>query len=126
VATHDERRIRMAGHETFKHAVNRLSDVTREAIAAAGLEMEKIDLFVYHQANARILRAVGERLGLEAERVYECIARVGNTSSASIPIALAQADAEGRLPPGGRILLAAFGAGLTWGGAVVEWGRDGA
>jgi 3-oxoacyl-[acyl-carrier-protein] synthase III len=126
VATREEAKIRMAGHETFKHAVNRLSEVTREAADAAGVGLEEIDLFVYHQANARILRAVGERLGLASERVYECIARMGNTSSASIPLALAEAQDGGQLLPGARVLLGAFGAGFTWGGTVIEWGRDGA
>jgi 3-oxoacyl-[acyl-carrier-protein] synthase-3 len=113
----------MKGHETFREAVARLSEVTGEAIAAAGVDADEIDLFVYHQANGRITRAVGERLGLAPERVVDCIERCGNTSAASIPIALSLAEAEGRLPDGARILLAAFGAGLTWAGAVVEWGR---
>jgi len=117
-----EARIQMDGHETFKHAVNRMSEVTREAVAAAGLTLEEIDLFVYHQANGRIVSAVGERLELPAERVVDCIERIGNISAATVPYALATAEADGRLKDGARVLLCAFGGGFTWGGAVVEWG----
>jgi 3-oxoacyl-[acyl-carrier-protein] synthase III len=123
-ATHDERMIRMEGQETFRNAVNRLSEVTEEALARADTELDDIDLFVYHQANRRILSAVGERLGLDGERVVDCIERYGNTSAASIPLALAEAEADGKLIDGSRLLLAAFGAGFTWGGVVVDWGLD--
>ena len=85
-------------------------------------ELEDIDLFVYHQANARITRALGERLGLAAERVVDCIEALGNASAATLPVALAAAQADGRLRPGALVLLSAFGAGFTWGGGVVEWG----
>jgi len=122
-APYPEPTIRMRGHETFKHAVARIAEVTVEAMSAAGVEADEIDLFVYHQANRRITRAVGERLALPAERVVDCIDRYGNTSAASIPIALAEAEADGRLTPGARILVAGFGAGLTWGGTVLEWGQ---
>jgi 3-oxoacyl-[acyl-carrier-protein] synthase-3 len=112
----------MQGHETFRYAVDRMSEATTDAVAAAGLSLADIDLFVYHQANARILRAVGERLQLPAERVVECIGRFGNTSAASIPLALEDARLAGTLVPGAKVLLGAFGAGLTWGATVVEWG----
>ncbi len=112
----------MQGHETFKHAVDRMSEVTLEALAASGLGLGDVDVFVYHQANSRILRAVGERLGLAKERVLDCIAKVGNTSAASIPVALEEARLAGGLQRGARVLIAAFGAGLTWGATVVEWG----
>jgi 3-oxoacyl-[acyl-carrier-protein] synthase-3 len=112
----------MQGHETFRHAVERMSEVTAAAAAAAGLELSEVDLFVYHQANARILRSVGERLELPGERVVDCIGRFGNTSAASIPLALEQARLDGRLVSGARVLIGAFGAGLTWGAAVIEWG----
>jgi 3-oxoacyl-[acyl-carrier-protein] synthase III len=115
--------IEMDGHETFKHAVNRMAEITQEVVAAAGLTLAEIDLFVYHQANGRIISAVGERLGLDPERVVDCIERTGNMSAASVPYALATAHAEGRLRDGARVLLSAFGGGFTWGGAVVEWGR---
>lgn len=116
--------IRMDGHDTFKQAANRLAAVTAEAVGAAGTSLEEIDVFVYHQANSRILRAVGERLGLSPERVVDCLDRYGNTSGASIPIALAEAEAAGMLEPGTRVLIGAFGAGLTWGATVVEWDHD--
>ena len=114
--------MRMAGQDTFRHAVARLTAATEDAAAGAGLELADIDLFVYHQANARILRTVGERLGADPERVVDCIARYGNTSAASVPIALAEARADGRLFAGARVLIGAFGAGLTWGATVIEWG----
>jgi 3-oxoacyl-[acyl-carrier-protein] synthase-3 len=113
--------IRMEGHDTFKQAVRRLCDVTLAALAAAGRTREEIDLFVYHQANQRILRAVGERLGLPDDRVVDVISHYGNTSAASIPIALAEAEADGRLVDGSRVLVAAFGAGFTWGAGVIQW-----
>jgi 3-oxoacyl-[acyl-carrier-protein] synthase-3 len=113
--------IRMDGHETFKQAVARLAQASREACAAAGVELSEIDLFVFHQANARITASLGEKLGLDPERVVDCIGELGNTSAASIPVALEHARAEGRLRPGSRVLLAAVGAGFTWGAVVVEW-----
>jgi 3-oxoacyl-[acyl-carrier-protein] synthase-3 len=115
--------IEMDGHETFKHAVNRVAEVTQEVLAAAGATLDEVDLFVYHQANGRILSAVGERLRLPAERVVDCIEQIGNMSAASVPYALAVAQADGRLREGSRVLLAAFGGGFTWGGALIEWGR---
>jgi 3-oxoacyl-[acyl-carrier-protein] synthase-3 len=114
--------IEMDGRATFRRAVACLTESTAQAVAAAALELEDIDLFVYHQANGRILRAVGERLGIDAERVVDCIERYGNTSAATVPIALCEAAARGRLLPGARVLIAAFGSGLTWGATVVEWG----
>ena len=122
-ATHEERLIRMQGHDTFRAAVQRLSESTLEATDAAGVALEEVDLFVFHQANARILAAVGEQLGLDRERVIDCIDRYGNTSSATLPIALAEAEQDGRLRPGATVVLAAFGAGFTWGAGVVEWGQ---
>lgn len=118
----EERLIRMRGHETFREAVTRLSLATMQAAAAAEVTLEEIDLFVYHQANSRILAAVGERLGLPSDRVVDCIGDYGNTSAATLPLALWYAEQEGRLATGDRVLLSAFGAGFTWGGAVVEWG----
>jgi 3-oxoacyl-[acyl-carrier-protein] synthase III len=122
VVARDPALIRMAGHETFKEAVARLSLATQQAAAASGLTLEEIDLFVYHQANGRILQAVGERLALPAGRVVDCIGEHGNTSAATLPLALAHSQAAGRLHDGDRVLLGAFGAGFTWGAAVVEWG----
>ena len=85
-----------------------------------------VDLFVYHQANARILRSVGERLELPTERVVDSIHHFGNTSAASIPLALEDARLAGDLEPGATVLIAAFGAGLTWGATVIEWGSGAA
>ncbi len=123
-ANHEDGKLRMEGGETFQNAVARLSEVTGEALAGAGIEIADIDLFVYHQANRRILRAVGERLELKPERVLDYIAEYANTSAATIPIALAEAQGDGTLAAGQRLLLAAFGAGFTWGAVVVDWGLD--
>jgi 3-oxoacyl-[acyl-carrier-protein] synthase-3 len=117
------RRIEMRGHETFREAVARLSLATAQAAAAAEIPLGELDLFVYHQANGRILSAVAERLRLDPERVIDCIGEYGNTSAATLPLALWHAEQSGRLHPGQRVLLAAFGAGFTWGATVVEWGR---
>jgi 3-oxoacyl-[acyl-carrier-protein] synthase-3 len=125
IARHDERLIRMDGTEVFKHAVNRMVGATDEAVASAGLTLDDIDVFVYHQANARITRAVGERLGLDPARVVDCIESLGNASAATLPVALAAAEQDGRLRPGARVLLSAFGAGFTWGAGVIEWGGEG-
>lgn len=121
-ATRAEGVMRMQGHETFRHAVDRVAEVTAEAAAAAGLALAEVDLFVYHQANARILRSVGERLDLPAERVVDSIHHFGNTSAASIPLALEDARLAGDLETGTNVLIGAFGAGLTWGATVIEWG----
>jgi 3-oxoacyl-[acyl-carrier-protein] synthase-3 len=114
--------IRMQGHETFRYAVDLMAASTVEAVSLAGLELDDVDLFVYHQANARILRAVGERLSIAPARVINSIAKLGNTSAASIPLALAQAKNTGHLRQGARVLLGAFGAGVSWGATVIEWG----
>jgi 3-oxoacyl-[acyl-carrier-protein] synthase-3 len=113
----------MQGHETYVHAVARMSEVTLEVLRRAGLSPAEIDLFVYHQANSRIIRAVGEQLELPPERVVDVVGRYGNTSAASIPIALAEAEGDTRLRDGTRVLIAAFGAGFVWGGAILEWGN---
>jgi 3-oxoacyl-[acyl-carrier-protein] synthase-3 len=114
--------IHMQGQDTFREAVDRLSWATLEAARAAGVPLDEIDLFVYHQANRRILQAIGERLALEPERVVDCIGEQGNTSAASVPLALAYSDERDRLHAGDRVLLGSFGAGMTWGATVVEWG----
>jgi 3-oxoacyl-[acyl-carrier-protein] synthase-3 len=114
-------RIAMRGQETFKAAVARLTEVTRQALEMAGRTTEDIDLFVYHQANSRIIRAVGERLGLDPARVVDYVDRFANSSTATLPIALSVAEAEGRLHAGDTVLLASFGGGFTWGATVVRW-----
>jgi len=122
-ATRAEGVIRMSGHETFREAVARLSLATVQAAQAAAVRLDDIDLFVYHQANGRILAAVAERLGLPAARVVDCIGEYGNTSAATLPLALAFSEREGLLESGDRVLLGAFGAGFTWGATVIEWGK---
>jgi len=113
--------IRMKGNETFKLAVRSIEDVCREVLAASGVTPAEVDLFVPHQANLRIIDAVGSRLGVPKEKVYLNIAKTGNTSSASIPIALDEANRKGLVHEGDRVLFAAFGAGLTWGAALARW-----
>jgi 3-oxoacyl-[acyl-carrier-protein] synthase-3 len=117
----DDLRITIDGPVVFRHAVRLMVEVTREAVAAAGVVLDDIDLFVYHQANSRIIRAVAGELGADPARVVDVVDRFANTSAASIPIALSVAAEEGRLRPGATVLLAAFGAGLVWGGTVVTW-----
>jgi 3-oxoacyl-[acyl-carrier-protein] synthase-3 len=113
--------IKMNGHETFIQAVNRMTDVSRRVCERAGVGLDDVDLFVFHQANARITRSVAERLDVEQERVVDCIAEYGNTSAASIPLALEHARAEGSLAGARKVLLCAVGAGLTWGAALIDW-----
>jgi len=114
----------MKGPDTFRQAIDRLSDATLDALAAAGRELADVDVFAYHQANSRIIRAVGERLELPAERVIDCVPQYGNTSAATIPIALTVARDRGLLGDGATVLCAAFGGGLAWGATVIEWGAD--
>lgn len=114
-------RIQMRGPETFRAAVDALSQVTGEALEASGVGQEEIDLFVYHQANSRIIHAVGRRRGLPEDRVLDYVGRFANSSTATLPIALTVAQAEGRLRAGAKVLLAAFGGGFTWGATVVDW-----
>jgi 3-oxoacyl-[acyl-carrier-protein] synthase-3 len=122
IARRDDPVLRMDGHTTFNSATAALVNSTREAVELAGLTLDDVNLFVYHQANARITKAVAERLELPMERVADYIGDIGNTSAASIPLALAFARDEDRLHPGDTVLVAAVGAGFTWGGAVLEWG----
>jgi len=116
-----EAHIVMNGAAVFRSAVNALVETSAEAIANAGLTVDDIALCVPHQANYRIITAMADRTGLPMERVYVNVDRYGNTSSATIPIALAEAEADGRLKPGDHVLLAAFGGGLSWSAMVMEW-----
>jgi 3-oxoacyl-[acyl-carrier-protein] synthase-3 len=116
--------LRMNGREVFRFAVEKLASLTRELCARNRLELEQIDLIVPHQANRRILDAAAEALELEPERMFMNIERYGNTSAASIPLALDEALQEGRIRPGNHVILAAFGAGLAWGGALLEFEPD--
>ena len=98
-----------------------MSEAATEALSSAGLSIDDIALCVPHQANLRILNAAARSVGLPEERLYINLHRYGNTSSATIPIALAEATAEGRLAPGDHVLLVAFGGGLSWGAMVLQW-----
>lgn len=113
--------IKMKGNETFKVAVRTLEEIARETLAANRLTVEDLDLYVPHQANVRILKGVMERLGLPLEKVMLNLERYGNTSAASIPIALDEAVRAGRVQDGSLIMLGAFGAGLTWASALIRW-----
>jgi len=119
----DERQhyIRMRGNETFKVAVRSMEEVCREVLAEAQLTPEDVSCFVPHQANLRIISAVGQRLGIPEDRCLVNVDRYGNTSAASIPIALDEAVREGKIQRGDLVLMAAFGAGLTWAASVVRW-----
>jgi 3-oxoacyl-[acyl-carrier-protein] synthase-3 len=113
--------IRMKGNETFKIAVRSLEEVSREVLTMADLTPAQVDWFIPHQANQRIIDAVGTRLGISADRCFVNIERYGNTSAASIPIALDEAVRMGKIRSGDVVLMAAFGAGLTWAASVVRW-----
>jgi len=113
--------IKMKGNETFKVAVRTLEEIARETLAVNNVKIEDIDLYVPHQANARILKAVSDRLGLPLEKVMLNLDRYGNTSAASIPIALDEAVRQGRIKEGSLVMLGAFGAGLTWASALIRW-----
>jgi 3-oxoacyl-[acyl-carrier-protein] synthase III len=113
--------LRMEGREVFRQAVQHLSEVVGEALTANGLAPGDIDWLVPHQANTRIIDAVGRRLGLAAERTIVTIERHANTSAASIPLALDEAVADGRIQPGHLVLMEALGGGLTWGASIVRW-----
>lgn len=113
--------MKMAGREVFKHAVLTMAEACDEAIRRAGVTPEEIDLLVPHQANIRIIDATARHGGIPAEKVVVTVDRYGNTSAASIPMALAYAESTGRLRPGMLVLLVAFGAGFTWGSAVIRW-----
>ena len=121
----EEQVIHMEGPETYRFAVGALTDATRSVLENAELEVADVDLFVYHQANSRILAAVADRLELEERQRVDYIAETGNTSAASIPLALASLAAEGRLHPGSRLLLGAIGGGFIWGACLLEWGAGG-
>ncbi|MCH8158104.1 MAG: ketoacyl-ACP synthase III [Nitrospinae bacterium] len=113
--------IKMSGSATFKVAVKRMAEVSREALEFNGLTHDDVDLVVPHQANRRIIDAVTQNLGIPPEKVFMNIEKYGNTSAASIPIAVHEARIEGRIAPGDLTLLSVVGAGLTWGAALIRW-----
>jgi 3-oxoacyl-[acyl-carrier-protein] synthase-3 len=118
----DERLIRMQGREVYRHAVEAMTNALTELLISSGIAMADVDLIVAHQANGRILEAVGDRLGADRSKVAMHIGAVGNTSSASIPLALVDAVAGDRLHDGDVVALTAFGAGFTWGAGLLTWG----
>jgi 3-oxoacyl-[acyl-carrier-protein] synthase-3 len=116
-----DRYFRMQGRAVYRHAVDRMQTSVQHVLDRAGWRVADLDHLVPHQANARIVDALGIRLGLPRERCLTNIAEVGNTAAASIPLLLADAYAQGRLRPGGRLLMTAFGGGITWGSAAMTW-----
>jgi 3-oxoacyl-[acyl-carrier-protein] synthase-3 len=114
--------IGMEGPEVFRRAVTTMGDSSARAIKDAGLSLEDIDLLIPHQANVRIIDATARRLGIDDGKVYVNIHSYGNTSAATIPVALTEALEEGRIQPGDTIAFTAFGGGLSWGSAVYRWG----
>ncbi len=114
--------IRMEGREVYRRAVDGMTRSVQEILAKAGVGLDEVDLLVAHQANARILATVGDRLGIDPSRVASNIDRFGNTSAASIPIVLAEAARAGTLRDGDLVVLTAFGAGFAWGAGILRWG----
>jgi 3-oxoacyl-[acyl-carrier-protein] synthase-3 len=112
---------KMKGNELFKVAVRSMADISAEMLARAGYTVDDVDLVIPHQANQRITDAVASRLGVPEEKVYSNIAEMGNTSSASIPIALDECIQSGKIKEGSLVLLTAFGGGVTWGGTVIRF-----
>jgi 3-oxoacyl-[acyl-carrier-protein] synthase-3 len=113
--------LRMEGREVYKHAVAKVSDVIEDAFAATGFTAQDLDWFVPHQANVRIIDSTAVKFGIPSEKVVRTVARHGNTSAASIPLALAEASADGRIKKGDLLLLEAMGGGFTWGSAILRW-----
>jgi 3-oxoacyl-[acyl-carrier-protein] synthase-3 len=113
--------LRMEGKETFKCAVQAMQTAAEEALRRCEIDISKIKLIIPHQANVRIIEAVRERLGAKPEQLFVNVDKYGNTSAASVAIALDEAVQSGRVQPGDLLLLVVFGAGLTWGAAVIEW-----
>lgn len=116
-----EHTLKLRGKETFKTAVRHFSDVCAEALEENGMTVSDVDVFVPHQANIRIIEAVAKRIGLSMDRVVVTIDRYGNMCAATIPVALDEWVREGKVHQGDNVLMAAFGGGLTWGAALVEW-----
>ena len=115
----------MNGNEVFRFAVRVMGDAAVEAVGKAGLSFADIDMLIPHQANARIIDAAARRLDLERDKVWMNLDRYGNTSAASIPIALCEAQSSGRLTDGANLVFVAFGGGLAWAAGVVRWGVKG-
>ena len=107
----------MNGREVFKHAVTRFPEVIKEALDASGWDKEEVDLYIPHQANLRISQMVARSMDLPMEKFYSNIQKYGNTTAASIPIAMAEAQRDGSIKKGDKVVIAAFGAGFTWASA---------
>ncbi|RYF56099.1 MAG: 3-oxoacyl-ACP synthase, partial [Cytophagaceae bacterium] len=120
-ATSPDSSVVMNGNAVFKHAVVRFMEVINEGLSANGYQASDVDLLVPHQANIRISEYVRQQMGLPEDRVFNNIQQYGNTTAASIPIALTEAYEQGRVKPGDLICLAAFGSGFTWGSALIKW-----
>jgi 3-oxoacyl-[acyl-carrier-protein] synthase III len=118
---YDGSHIRMTGRDVFRHAVRSLEDAVNQVLAGEGLTIDQVKMVIPHQANIRILNSLSERLGLPPEKIYINIHKYGNTSAASVPIALDEANREGRLQTGDLVLLCAFGGGFTWGATLLRW-----
>jgi len=117
--------LHMKGPEVFKFAVNTICHATKKVVSDAGLELDDIDLIIPHQANTRILKTAARLMGLPIDRFFINVDRYGNTSAASIPIALCEAAEEGRIADGDNLVLVGFGGGLSWAAMVVQWGPGG-
>jgi 3-oxoacyl-[acyl-carrier-protein] synthase-3 len=111
----------MDGKETFKNAVNAMVSAAHEVLGRCGITVDQLACIIPHQANQRILSAVAERLEAREDQLYVNVDRYGNTSAASVAIALDEAVSQGRIKRGDLVLLVVFGAGLTWGAALIEW-----
>ncbi len=125
-ATHEsvdarEHFLKMSGPDVYKNAVRAMSDAALRVLAECGLSVEDVDLLVPHQANRRIIEAIGQRLSIDPDKVYMNLDHTGNTSAASVPLALDEAISGGRLKKGDLVLMIVFGGGFTWGASVVEW-----
>ena len=116
--------IQMLGSEVFKYATRQMGESALSALRNAGLGIDDVDQFVFHQANQRIISSVQRQFGIPDAKTFLNIEKYGNTSAASVPIALVEAVASGRINEGDRVLMVAFGAGYTAGGAVIEWTAD--
>lgn len=122
VSTGGYGRLAMNGKEVYKFATREVPEVLQEAMDAAGITVDKVDWLLLHQANIRIMETVAKRLGVPMEKVITNLSEYGNTSAASIPLALDEAVRSGKVKPGDIIACAGFGAGLSWGAAIIKWG----
>jgi 3-oxoacyl-[acyl-carrier-protein] synthase-3 len=120
--TPDQCAISMDGQEVFRRAVTKMAESSLQALEKSGLGLEDVDMLIPHQANVRIIDATARRLGVESGKVFVNIHSYGNTSAATIPVALTEALEQGQIKPGSVVAFTAFGGGLTWGSAIVRWG----